>query len=309
MQVLRTRATRAFARRQAAGNRTVDNGLAYSAAMNSVELASGRTAYELTGPTGGELVVLLHGGTVPMWTWDLQLPALVQAGYRVLRYDMLGKGESASPDARYDRALFKRQLAELLAALGWAQPLHMVGFSFGGATAVNFALQHADRIQSLALIAPMLHFARGNRIVQGARLPLVGSAFVRHVLLKKAADRARHLWRSAPYPALCRARFDAQLAQPGFGRAFVSYLRSDALDDHTAAYRQLGQGRLRPLLLWGSRDGDIPAAHVQTMRQLLPHAQYQELPGVRHGAPFEAADRVNTLLLQHLQAHAHAQPA
>ncbi len=269
--------------------------------MSSVELASGRTAYELTGPPGGATVVLLHGGTVPMWTWDLQVPALVQAGYRVLRYDMLGKGESASPDTAYDRALFQRQLRELLAALGLGGALHLVGFSFGAATAATFAAAQPGRVGSLALIAPVLHYARGSRVVQIARLPLLGRAFVQHVVLRHAAARSAGLWRNAPDPAACRARFELQLAQPGFGGAFLSYLRSDALGDYSAAYRAVGQGALQPLLVRGSRDADVPAAALASLRGLLPRAAVHELPGVRHGATFQAAETINTLLLQHLK--------
>ena len=63
-----------------------------------IDLSVGKTHYELVGPETGRTVVLLHGGTIPMWTWDRQVPALVEAGFRVLRYDMCGRGYSDSPE-------------------------------------------------------------------------------------------------------------------------------------------------------------------------------------------------------------------
>jgi pimeloyl-ACP methyl ester carboxylesterase len=39
-------------------------------------------------------VVLVHGATVPMFTWDSIVPGLVAAGYRTVRYDMWGRGHS-----------------------------------------------------------------------------------------------------------------------------------------------------------------------------------------------------------------------
>ena len=42
-------------------------------------------------------MVLIHGISIPMWTWDEVVPPLVQAGFRVLRYDAFGRGESDYP--------------------------------------------------------------------------------------------------------------------------------------------------------------------------------------------------------------------
>ena len=83
-------------------------------ALSAVNLSTGATHYELTGPEDGPLVVLLHGATIPMWIWDCQVPALIQAGFRVLRYDMFGKGKSACPAVNYDRHLFCNQLHDLI---------------------------------------------------------------------------------------------------------------------------------------------------------------------------------------------------
>ena len=57
-------------------------------------LPSGVTHYELKGPDTGQVVVLVHGSTIPMYIWDEQVDDLAKAGFRVLRYDQYGKGFS-----------------------------------------------------------------------------------------------------------------------------------------------------------------------------------------------------------------------
>lgn len=268
--------------------------------MASVELTHGVTEYELAGPEGGPPVVLLHGGSVPMWTWDRQVPVLVKAGFRTLRYDMYGKGKSACPSLAYDKELFKGQLLELLAGLGVNVPVHLVGFSFGGATATNFMASYPERVRTLALISPVFHFSEGNALIRVARIPLLGRLFVDFVVMKKGLDRASKLWSGTESPEHYASLFRDQIGRPGFERAFLSFLRSDALGDYSDAYRKLGQAGSKPLLIWGTKDEDIPAAHIAKIRSLVPLAEYHELPGISHGAVFQASTAVNTLLLNHL---------
>ncbi len=268
--------------------------------MKFVQLSCGKTNYELTGPEAGPLVVLLHGGSIPMWTWDRQVPVLINAGFRVLRYDMYGKGKSACPVLAYDRNLYRGQLLELLDKLGLTEPMHLVGFSFGGATAANFAAHFPERVRTLALISPVFHFADGNRMVRMARLPVLGNLFVGLVLMKRARDRASRLWASAENADHYADLFQEQISQPGFEPALLSFLRSDALDDYSAVYEKLGAARQKPLLVWGSNDEDIPAAHIARIRSLVPLSDYHELANIGHGAVFQAATAVNSLLFNHL---------
>ena len=269
--------------------------------MATVQLSDGMTAYELAGPAAGPLVLLVHGGTIPMWTWDCQMAALHGAGFRTLRYDMYGKGHSAAPAVQYDRALFRRQLQELLEALAVPLPLHLAGFSFGGAVAAGYCVAFPKQVASLALIAPVLRFEEGHPMLRTARLPVAGQLFVQYVVLKKAAERAARLWAGAPDADRYGRLFQEQLLQPGFDRAFASFLRSDALDDYSETYRQAGKVMRNTLLVWGDHDTDIRRSHIVRVRDWLPQADYHELAGAGHGAMFQAADRVNEILVRHLQ--------
>jgi pimeloyl-ACP methyl ester carboxylesterase len=269
--------------------------------MASIKLSQGMTEYELAGPEAGPLVLLLHGGTVPMWTWDPQLPALHAAGFRTLRYDMYGRGRSDCPPLVYDRALFRRQLLELLERLDILEPFHLAGFSFGGATAVNFAAHRPEQVLSLALISPVFFFEQDNPLVRIARMPIVGALFLHFVAMKKAAGRAARLWSGAEHPGHYEALFKQQVEQAGYERAFLSYLCSDALGDYSAVYRKLGEQGRKALLVWGKQDQDIPAAHIAQIRRLVPLADYHELSGIGHGVLFQASSTVNEILIDHLR--------
>ena len=57
-----------------------------------IELSSGVTHYDIEGDEDGEVIVLVHGFSVPMFCWDPTFEMLVKEGYRVLRYDLFGRG-------------------------------------------------------------------------------------------------------------------------------------------------------------------------------------------------------------------------
>ena len=94
-----------------------------------IQLSDGYTHYRLEGPVAGPPVVLIHGFSVPLFNWDHTVPDLIQAGFRVLRYDLYGRGLSDRPRTDYTKELFDRQLRELLAALKITTPVDLVGLS------------------------------------------------------------------------------------------------------------------------------------------------------------------------------------
>lgn len=268
--------------------------------MQQIRLTRGLTHYELTGPEEGPLIVLLHGSTIPAWVWDCQVPALVAAGYRVLRYDQYGKGRSQSPRAPYNRTLYIRQLLELLDALQINTPFHLAGFSFGGALAAQFCLEHPERVQKLILIAPVLNMASRNKLLKYIRLPIVGPLFLGKVVLPRLTDRAAGLWAGSPQSDLYRQQFQSHLQAEGFLRAFRSFLTGNALTDYSETYRALGLESKSALLIWGNKDQDIPGQDMASIRQWMPGTEYLEIDGIGHGTVLQAPQLVNDRLLKYL---------
>jgi 3-oxoadipate enol-lactonase len=114
----------------------------------SFDLPDGSLYYEVAGE--GPVVTLIHEGLWDSRTWDPQMPALLGAGYSVVRYDVRGYGRSSRLTGEpYSHV---RDLAALLDFLDVPLTI-LVGCSMGGAIAIDFTLEHPDRVAALVPVA------------------------------------------------------------------------------------------------------------------------------------------------------------
>lgn len=112
------------------------------------------------GPQDGPAVLLLHGFPELAWSWRKVMPALAQAGYRVLAPDQRGYGRTVGWDCRYDGDLASFRLTNLvydmvslLAAVGISSVQAVVGHDFGASVAAWCALLRPDMFRSVALMS------------------------------------------------------------------------------------------------------------------------------------------------------------
>src|SRR5262245_38223003 len=113
-------------------------------AVNGVTLNVAFAGEANTGPA----VLLVHGFPDDHTVWRKQLPALVEAGYRVIAPDMRGCGESELLRERsaYHRDLLVADLCALLDVLG-IERVKLVGHDWGAVICWCFAMQHPERIE------------------------------------------------------------------------------------------------------------------------------------------------------------------
>lgn len=101
----------------------------------------------------GAPVVLIHGWPLSGRSWEQQVPALVEAGYRVITYDRRGFGKSSQPWDGYDYDTLTSDLDALLTTLDLTEAT-LVGFSMGGGEVVRYLAQHgSDRVSKAVLAA------------------------------------------------------------------------------------------------------------------------------------------------------------
>jgi pimeloyl-ACP methyl ester carboxylesterase len=98
----------------------------------------------------GYPILLLHGLASSARTWDLVAP-LLAPHFRVIALDERGHGESDKPDAGYDLATFVADVHGVVQALGLDR-LALVGQSWGGHVALEYAVAHPDVVSHLILV-------------------------------------------------------------------------------------------------------------------------------------------------------------
>lgn len=101
----------------------------------------------------GTPVVLIHGFPLSAASWEKQVPALLEAGYRVIAYDRRGFGRSSQPATGYDYDTFAADLNGLVEKLD-LQGAALVGFSMGGGEVARFVGKYGTgRVSKAAFLS------------------------------------------------------------------------------------------------------------------------------------------------------------
>lgn len=281
-------------------NRELDEAVRSRLGGSYVRLSGGVTHYALEGPANGQVVVLVHGGTVPMFTWDAISPILTATGYRVLRYDMYGRGYSDRPHVTYNRELYRGQLLELLDALNLQEPVDLVGYSLGGGIVTDFTARHPQRVRRLALISPVVYNFQTPRIF---RIPVIGEFLARIIGIRTVTRRANSMYEGTGFFQRHADLFAEQTTFKGFQASLLSMIRSDAIGDYRDSYESVGKQKKSVLLIWGSHDTEIPEEVINTARKLIPHVQFHALQDAGHNIVFQKPEQTSAILINFLQSN------
>jgi pimeloyl-ACP methyl ester carboxylesterase len=257
------------------------------------ELSQGVTHYRWIGPVRGPVAVAVHGLTTPSPVWEEVAAGLGDTGYRVLVYDLYGRGFSDTAAGRQDIAFHLRQLEDLLEHEGLGDDLTVLGYSMGGSIAAAFAAAHPDRVRRVILVAPA-----GIEVVQGrfeawtAKLPLLGD------WLQAVAGAARMtaaIAADAGAGALREVQL-AQLRRPGFLAAVLSSRRGALAARMEAEHRTVGAAGVPVIAIWGEKDTVVPLRALGTLSAWNRKAAQEVVAGAGHGLPHSHAAEVVEIL-------------
>lgn len=266
-----------------------------------IHLADGYTHYQLAGPEHARTVVLVHGFSVPYYLWDQTFDPLVQAGFRVLRYDEYGRGLSDRPNVSYNPNLYDRQLVQLLDALQITEPVDLVGASMGGPIVVTFADRHWGRVRTISLFDPA--YGTGFLPPWPLRWPLVGEYVmcvkIAPILSASQKDDFVHPERFPDY----FPKYAEQMRYRGFRRSVLSTILDFLSQDNTQAFARVGRSGKPAFLVWGKKDEDMPFAVSQDVLRALPQAEFLPMDDAAHVGFYEHPEVVNPALIEFLRKH------
>ena len=257
-----------------------------------VTVPGGRLFIEECG--AGPAIVLLHDGLLHSVVWDAVWPGLCRR-FHVVRYDRRGYGRSDAPTAAFS------PVEDLAAALDHAKMSRaaLVGCSSGSALAIDFAIHHPERVESLVLIGAAVHGMPASAFFdeRGARnnLPLA-KGDVRSAAKNWSEDRFEIAGRDA---AARRGIFEILSTNP----QNLRYTGEFELRFKVPAIARLSEVHAPTLILDG--ESDIPDVHAMSgaIQAGIWGSRRDVVPRSGHLVPIEAPEdldrRITTFLEQH----------
>ncbi|MFF0393410.1 alpha/beta fold hydrolase [Kitasatospora sp. NPDC004615] len=243
--------------------------------------------HEVAG--SGPAVLLLHSSVCDRRMWDGQWDALREAGYRVVRCDFRGFGETPCADAPYSNLT---DLEDLLDELG-IDRVSLIGASFGGNMAARFAALRPERVHSLTLLCPgsathepsaeLVELGeREVKLVESGRLDEAVELMVDTFLGPDADEAAK-----AKVRVMQRNAYEVQLAPEE--------------EFHPTEPEVDLRNAVAPALVFGGRHDvdDFRRIAVDTAA-VLPAGEHRELPWAGHLPALERPAEVAELLIAHL---------
>ncbi|MEP6759265.1 MAG: alpha/beta fold hydrolase [Actinomycetota bacterium] len=252
--------------------------------------------YRLEGD-GAETIVLVNGLADDLETWLFQMDDLLEAGYRVLRFDNRGIGQTTAPPGPYTSRMLADDTKGLVDQLGIAG-FHMMGVSMGGMIAQEFAINHGADLKTVTLACTYAApgpFCSRMFSMWADMAPVNGVPFImRDVALwaftvpffEEREDELKE--------------FEAGMAElPMSTEAYLAQLHVIQTHDTTD---RLGSIGVPTLVLAGEEDILIPVRLSKRLQEAIPGAEWATSAG-GHAGMWEHSSPFNQTFLAFLDKH------
>ena len=270
--------------------------------VNGVELCA-----QTFGNPASPAILLIAGAASSMDWWEDEFCERLASGRRfVIRYDLRDTGQSVTyePGApKYSGLDLVADAVGLLDALGVSRA-HVVGISMGGGIAMHLAVEHADRVASLTLIAtssgaPDLPPMSDELRARFEEPPSEPDWSDRQAVVDYVVDDLRAYAGSLPFPeqelqALAGRIFDRTI---NIASTMTNHFLLESGEPLRPRLREI---RAPTLVLHGTEDPLFPLEHGEALAGEIPGARLLPLEGAGHEMPPRPLwDEVVAAILEH----------
>ena len=270
-----------------------------------IELPVGNTHYKVEGKSG-EWAVLVHGYATPYFIYDKIAEGLLKEGYRVLRYDLIGRGLSERVNEDYNPALFVRQLDELTHAILGDEAFYIFGTSMGGIITTSFIAKYPERVKKLVLLAPAGMHYKVPFYMKLSALKGIGDVFFKtfggKALTKKCASEI--IYSGEEVKKNYEEKFAYTFQYKGVLNATLSSMRNTilAFDEAAKGYEGTAKAKTPVLVVWGTADKTMPYYQNEEMQRVLPEMRLVTFEGSGHIFLYDEGARTLAEVLPFLKA-------
>jgi pimeloyl-ACP methyl ester carboxylesterase len=264
------------------------------------------------GPVDGQPVILLHGFPEFWYGWRKQIPALAEAGYRVIVPDQRGYNLSDKPKGvkAYSLDKLADDILGLMDALGY-EKVNLIGHDWGATVAWALAIWHPERLRKLGILnvphpAVALNFLRRGDPEQLRRswyvfanqIPWLPEYLLRRNDWRSTVRALRGSGKIHTFTNEDIIEYKKAWAQPGAMNAMVNWYR--------AAVRYLPKllkevrVKVPTLMIWGMKDVALSYRMARPSIDYCDNGKLVFFEDATHWVQHDEAEAVNQLLLEFL---------
>ena len=262
-------------------------------------LPSGVTHYRWFGPESGPVIVCAHGLSTPSFGFVGLATALSMKGWRVLTYDLYGRGYSDNVPGAQKIDFFLTQLDELLADQGVAEKFSIFGYSMGGLIAAAYTERSPERINHMMLI--------GAAGVATPRLGKGGLANLRAIPFLNSwmgivfgGRELRKYIRAEIGADTVRDRQIEQTYRRGYWPALISSQEHILNGDFECIHKRIAQLEIPVLAIWARNDQVIPIEALGILAQWNRAARQDILEDAQHGLTYSHPKEIAEFFLRNI---------
>lgn len=231
-----------------------------------------RLHYQEFGDVSAPPLILIHGYTASAYVWKTSAPKLAESGSRVIAVDLVGFGYSEKPRwFDYSIQAQARIIARFMERLGIGRAV-IVGSSYGGAVALNLALDYAEKAARLVLVDTVINDApKRHPILRLAALPGVGEVITPFFVDSKAFLRLRMRGTLAPanHHLISDERIES-IRRPLHAADAHHSVLATSRNWFADRIQQDAELITQPtLIIWGDQDSVIPIHHGYRLHRLM----------------------------------------
>lgn len=248
----------------------------------------------------GQPIILIHGWPLSGASWEYQIPALVNAGFRCIAYDRKGFGKSCATWDNYDYDALAEDLHQLISELNLKKVV-LVGFSMGGGEVVRYLTKYGsdnvDKIVLVSSIIPIVKKTTDNpngvpqekldeiiKVLETDRVKFL-TGFHKDFYSNQASEEQLHLDFSIAAHAAPQATIKA-------AKAWMD----------TDFRKETAKIKVPTLIIHGKVDKTVPIATAgDQAAALIPNNIYKVYKDAPHGLNITHKDELNADLLSFLK--------
>jgi pimeloyl-ACP methyl ester carboxylesterase len=252
------------------------------------------------GPEDGPLYILLHGFPEFWYGWRKQIPALAEAGYRVLVPDQRGYNLSDKPTSVSAYAV--NELVADVLTLAEGNRFRLAGHDWGAAVAWTLALMHPRQLESLTILnvphpkVMMRHLmADPGQMLRSwyilfFQLPLLPEAMFR----RTGSQALQRTSRAGTFSAPDLECYQEAWSKPGAVTAMINWYRSLLRRPARPPANDVVQ--VPTTVIWGKQDAFLKESMAAESVKLCRNGKLVLLDAT-HWVQHEEPERVNQLLI------------